>query len=372
MSIPEMMNVARMHKVGGEQKLERVATPRPGSMDVVVRVRACGIVPNLGNILANWTTWFPDLPLPPLPAVFGLDPAGEIAAVGAQVHGLAVGDRVYVNPGRSCGSCRHCRRGDSVSCPRFAFQGYFGFSAEAITTQEDYHSGGLAEYIAAPASAIVRIPDNLPFDLAARFGYTGTAFSALKKTQAGPGDTVLINGANGTLGLGGVLSALALGVDRILGTGRNRAQLERVKALAPDRIEVFSADDGSITDWARRMTGGEGVDAFIDCHGPGSSYAGLVAGIKAMRRGGVAVNIGAIAGEIPIDLHWMMDRSMKLFGSLWFTTREGEEMAALARTGRLDMSVYRTVSYPLSDVNRAISGIAERDGGFSNFVIVPN
>ena len=91
-----------------------------------------------------------------------------------------------------------------------------------------------------------------------------------------------------------------------------------------------------------------------------------------MRRGGTVVDIGAVAGDVPIDLHWLMDRNIKLFGSLWFTTREGQEMAALAKIGRLDMSVYKTVACPLEDVNRAISGIETRDGGFSNFVIVPN
>jgi D-arabinose 1-dehydrogenase-like Zn-dependent alcohol dehydrogenase len=372
MQIPDTMTAARMHKVGGEQLLERLPVPKPGSMDVLIRVRACGIVPNLGNILANWTSWFPHLPLPPLPAVFGLDPTGEIAALGAQVHGVKVGDRVYVNPGRACGSCRHCVRGDQISCRRFAFQGYFGFSKEALSTQEDYPIGGLSEYMVAPASALVQLPDNLSFDLAARFGYTGTAYSALKKTQAGPGDAVLINGASGTLGLGGVISALALGVDRILGTARNKTLLERVKAIAPDRIEVFSTSDGSITDWALGLTGKEGVDAFIDCQGPGAPAEALVQGIKAVRRGGTVVDIGAVAGDVPIDLHWLMDRNIKLFGSLWFTTREGQEMAALAKIGRLDMSVYKTVACPLEDVNRAISGIETRDGGFSNFVIVPN
>jgi threonine dehydrogenase-like Zn-dependent dehydrogenase len=371
MGLPETIKAARMHSVGAEQVIETIQMPRPGSMDVLVKVKACGIVPNLGNILANWTNWFPDLPLPPLPAVFGLDPAGEIAAVGAQVHALKVGDRVYVNPGRSCGSCRHCRRGDPISCRRYAFQGYFGFGPDALSTQKDYPIGGLSEYMVAPASAIVKLPDSLAFEQAARLGYTGTAFSAMKKAQVGPGDVVLINGASGTLGLGGVISALALGAERILGIGRNKSLLQNVKAIAPDRIEVFSTDDGRITDWAREQTEGEGVDAFIDCLGPGTSYVYLVEGVKSLRRGGTAVDVGAVAGEVPVDLHWMMDRNIKLFGSVWFTTREGEEMAALIRTGRLDMSVYKTVSYPLDAINRAISGIANRDGGFSNFIIVP-
>ena len=138
MVVSETMTAARMHKVGGELKLEKLPTPKPGDMDVLVRVRACGIVPNLGN----WPTWFPHMPQPPLPAVFGLDPAGEIVAVGRQVHGLKPGDRVYVNPGRSCGTCRHCRRGDSISCKHYAFQGYFGFSEHAMQTFADYPIGG--------------------------------------------------------------------------------------------------------------------------------------------------------------------------------------------------------------------------------------
>jgi alcohol dehydrogenase len=371
MSLPKTITAARMHKVGSDQVIEKIPMPVPGSMDVLIKVRACGIVPNLGNILANWTTWFPHLPLPPLPAVFGLDPAGEIAAVGSQVHALKVGDRVYANPGRSCGSCRHCRRGDPISCRHYAFQGYFGFGPDALSTQQDYPIGGLSEYMVVPASAAVVLPDNVTFEQAARFGYTGTAFSAVKKTRTGPGDTLLINGASGTLGLGGVLSALALGVERILGTGRDKALLQRVKALAPHRIEVFSLDDGNLTDWALGLTDGEGVDGFVDCLGPGAPHYPFVQGLKSVRRGGTLVDCGAVAGEIPIDMHWAMDRNIRLFGSLWFTTGEAEEMAALAKTGLLDMSVYETVRYPLSEVNKAISGIANRNGGFSSFVIVP-
>ncbi len=371
MTIPEIMTAARMHTVGGELRLERLETPKPGDMDVLVRVKACGIVPNLGNILANWTTWFPHMPLPPLPAVFGLDPAGEIAAVGRQVHGLKPGDRVYVNPGRSCGSCRHCRRGDSISCKHYAFQGYFGFSEHAMQTFADYPIGGLSEYMVAPASAIVRIPDNMTFDQAARLGYMGTAYSALRKTNVGPGDTVLINGISGTLGIGGAVFGLALGVGKILGTGRDKKLLEEIKALAPNRIEVFSIDDGSVTDFALAHTDGEGVDAFIDCLGPGAEHATFLQGLRGLRRGGIAVDIGAVAGELPIDVHWLMDHNQRLYGSAWFTTLEGQEMADMVASGVADFSLLETQSYPLSEVNTAISGIAQRHGGFSNFVICP-
>ena len=371
MTIATTMTAARMHTVGGELKIESLPTPTPGDMDVLVRVKACGIVPNLGNILANWTTWFPQNPLPPLPAVFGLDPAGEIASVGRQVHGLKVGDRVYVNPGRSCGSCRHCRRGDSIACKHYGFQGYFGFSEHALQTFGDYPIGGMSEYMVAPASAIVKIPDNMAFDQAARLGYLGTAYSALKKVNAGPGDTILVNGISGTLGIGAAIFGLARGVNKILGTGRDKSLLAEIKALAPSRIEVFSIDDGSVTDFVLQHTDGEGADAFIDCLGPGGQHETFLQGLRGLRRGGIAVDIGAIAGPVQIDVHWLMDHNQRLYGSAWFTTAEGQEMADMVASGVVDLSILETQSFPLSEVNTAISGIAQRHGGFSNYVICP-
>lgn len=371
MSLPPKMKVARMHEVGGSLKVEEVDRPAPGEHDVLVRVHACGIVPNLGNILANWTTWFPDLPLPPLPAIFGLDPAGEVVAVGEHVYDVKVGERVYVNPARSCGNCRHCSRGDPIACRQFTFNGYFGFSELSVKMFRRYPFGGMSEYMTAPASAIVKLPDNVSYEQAARLGYIGTAYSGLQKAKVGPTTTLLINGASGTLGLGAVISAMALGVPRILGTGRDRNLLARLKALDPERIEVFSLDDGSIAEWARGVTEGEGVDAAIDCLGPGAPHETFLDALYSLRRGGALVDVGAIAGDVPVNVHYMMDRNISLIGSLWFTTQQGREMAGYAATGALDLSIFEHEVYPLEEANLAISGIAARNGGFSNFIVRP-
>src|SRR5829696_280437 len=98
-SMTRTMRAARMHHVGEPMRLENVPVPVPGPTDVLVSVRAVNIVPNLHNILSNWTTWFPSNPLPTLPAIFGLDPAGVVEEVGDAVAGFAPGDKVYVNPG---------------------------------------------------------------------------------------------------------------------------------------------------------------------------------------------------------------------------------------------------------------------------------
>ncbi|MGO8914389.1 MAG: alcohol dehydrogenase catalytic domain-containing protein [Stellaceae bacterium] len=83
---------ARLHEVGKPMVLERLPVPEPRPTDVLVQVRACGIVPNLGNVLANWQRWFPELPLPRLPAIFGLDAAGVVADTGALVQHFAAGE----------------------------------------------------------------------------------------------------------------------------------------------------------------------------------------------------------------------------------------------------------------------------------------
>ncbi len=368
----KMMRAARLHKVGERMRLEQVPVPQPTANDVLVRVRACGIVPNLANILTNWQTWFPELPLPPLPAIFGLDPAGEIVEVGSHVHGWKAGDRVYVNPGRYCLGCRPCRNGDLINCTSYTFNGYFGFAQGSLKIFENYPHGGLCEYLAAPQYALVKLPDNVTFEQAARFGYLGTMYSALRKARLAPGRTLLVNGISGTLGIGGALFGLAMGATRIYGTGRDTALLERVRALAPGRIKVFSIEgDEPLDRWVMRCTDGLGVDVFVDALGPGAKHETLLQGIRAMKRGGRAFNIGAIAGAVGLDLHTMMDEQQTLEGSAWFTAGEGQDMADMAAAGLVDLSVFEHVCSPLEAVNEAIGGIATRQGGFSNFVIQP-
>jgi D-arabinose 1-dehydrogenase-like Zn-dependent alcohol dehydrogenase len=154
------MIAARLHAYGAPMTLDRIPIPEPRAGDVLVEVKACGIVPNLARVVSNFFgTQTPDLKaMPPLPAIFGLDPTGVVAKVGDQVRAIRPRERVYVNPARSCGSCRMCRSGQVLDCPNFTFQGYFGRSQEIMRA---YPYGGFAQFITAPASALVRLPDNM-------------------------------------------------------------------------------------------------------------------------------------------------------------------------------------------------------------------
>jgi alcohol dehydrogenase len=283
--------------------------------------------------------------------------------VGALVTGIAPGDRVYINPGRSCGSCHACRAGDSINCPAYTFQGYFGFGPASSDIYRLYPYGGFSQYATAPANGLVKLPDSVSFEAAARFGYLGTAYSGLRKAGVGPGRTVLVNGASGTLGLGAVLLARAMGAVRILGVARNRGMLERVRSIDPARIHVLSADEEPVGDWARRLTGGVGVDAVLDTLGPGAPAEAMQNAIGALRRGGRLVDVGGMNAPMQLNMHALMCSQISLLGSLWFTVAEGEEMAAMAEAGTLDLSVFEHRRFALDQVNEALALAERRAGG---------
>lgn len=367
------MLVARMHEVGAPLRLDTLPIPDPGPTDVLVAVKACNLVPNLKNVLTHYPDWHPEKPLPELPASFGLDATGVVAEVGSQVLSVRAGDRVYVIAGLGCGSCRTCRSGDMISCRSFTYRGYFGRGPLARKLFQHYPYGGLSEYLTAPQAMLVKLPDKVSFEEGSRFGYLGTAYSALRKGGVGPARSVLINAIGGTLGLGATLLALAMGATKILGTGRNQALLDRVKALAPDRIEVMSVLDRSrsIKDWAWSLTDGEGVDAVIDALPPRSPASAIMEALRALRVGGRGVLPGGVKEALTLDPFWLTDNNAHLMGSRWFTTAEGEDMAQMAAAGTLNLSVFEHRRFPLAKVNDAISSLGGRNGGFTNFVVVP-
>jgi len=365
------MIAARLHELGTPMTLDTLPVPKPRPNDVLVRVKACGIVPNMANVINNWPTWFPHQPLPKFPAIFGLDPAGVVEEVGEAVINAKPGDRVYVSPLRSCGSCKACRSGQRSQCRYYTLNGYFSTSRDGQRIFDLYPYGGFSEYMTAPEYALVNIPDNLGFERAGRFGYLGTSYGALKNAGAGPGQVALIDGITGTLGVAATVLGLAMGLSRILGTGRDLDLLKRVKALAPERIEVIALGERSSGEWARERTGGEGVDFTISALGAKAPVETMLDSMKGVRRGGRVVNVGGVADELPIDVKWLMDEQIQLIGSNWFSTAQGQEMADMVATGTIDLSYLENRVFPLERVNEAISGLKDRNGGFSNYVVTP-
>lgn len=359
------MRAARLHKPGEPLRIDRIALPEPGPRDVLIEVKACGVIPNM-NAIFSGTLWNR---LPPLPASVGLDAAGVVAKIGSAVTGVARGARVYVNPWLSCGTCAYCRAGTPLQCVAAAFQGYFGFTDQSAPLQRAYPYGGFAEYMPAAAERLVMLPDSVSFDQAARFGYLGTSFAALRCAGVGAGSRIAINGMTGTLGAGAVLHALGMGATRILGIGRNREVLAQLKALSPWRIDTLVLGDAPVGEWLLAHSGGIGVDVLLDCSGRAASAGTTLAALGALKRGGIAVNIGALTEKLAIEPIAFMVKALQFRGSNWFTTGEGQLMADMAGAGVLDLSVMQTRAYPLDGVNDALAEVKSRPGGLVNIVV---
>ncbi|WP_068636768.1 alcohol dehydrogenase catalytic domain-containing protein [Thauera butanivorans] len=364
----EMMRAARLHEIGGAFQIDEVPLPVPGKHDVLVRVEACGIIPNLRNVVTSFPTWYPFLPLPELPAIFGLDAAGRIAAVGEGVNTFKPGERVYVNPGVGCGECRYCRQGEPTRCGDYTFMGYFGFGKNSTSIFRKYPYAGYGEYTVAPVANLVRLPENMPLEHGARLGYLGTAYSAIRKSGLRPGQAILILGATGTLGVGAVLLALAFGAGRVVAAGRDPAALERLVELDPQRVIPVCWGGRSIHEQVRERMG-DGVDVMLDTLGAKASAELSVDAMQAVARGGRIVQIGGVAGPIPIDPHPFMCAQLQYIGSLWFTPAEADEMAAMLSSGVVDMSILEPRPYCLEDINEALRDIEACGNGFTNFHI---
>lgn len=366
----QTMQATRIHEAGGRFQVDQIDRPVPRGRDVVVEVKAAGVVPNLRNVMSSYGDRA-YLTVPELPAIYGLDTAGVVAEVGELVTGIQPGDRVYINPGRSCGSCHACRSGDEINCVAYTFQGYFGFGPSSREVYRNYPYGGFCEYATAPADGLVKLPEQVSFEQAARFGYLGTAYSGLRKADVRAGKTVLINGGSGTLGLGAVLLALAMGATKVLAFARNRALLERVQAINPQRIRILAEGEAPVEEWARRETNGVGVDAVLDTLGPAAPPQAMLEAIGALRRGGRLVDVGGMHAPIEVNMHQLMCAQVSLIGSLWFTVAEGEDMAAMAAAGTLDLSVFEHQRFALDQVNEALALAEKRAGGFVNVVVTP-
>ena len=168
----DTMLAARLHVPGEPFQVEQVPVPQPRHGEVLVRVAAAGLIPNMKAVVSG-KLWYR---LPPLPAVYGLDAAGTVERLGPDVIGVAPGERVYVNPILGCGSCPGCRSRKPMLCQSFCLRGYFSTGPDGDVLQQAYPNGAFAQFITAHVDSLVRLPGSVTFEQAARFGYLGTAY----------------------------------------------------------------------------------------------------------------------------------------------------------------------------------------------------
>ncbi|MTD58894.1 alcohol dehydrogenase catalytic domain-containing protein [Amycolatopsis pithecellobii] len=310
------MRAARITAFGGPEVLEIAEVPAPeaGAGEVLVRVRAGGL--NRADILVREGR-FPEAPPPPM--ILGVEGAGEIAALGDGVSGFAVGDRVAINPMRTCDECEQCRRGHDNACARLQFVG-------------EHFDGTYAEYIVVPARSVIPAPAGLSHEqLAAGVLAYMTAWHMLKtRGQVRPGETVLVVGAGSGVASAAVQVAKALGATVIATTGTER-KAEQVRALGADEVINYRAEP-DFPETVRKLTGGLGADLVHETVG----RATVQKSILSLRHGGRLVGMGSHTGRTAeLDLSSLYRREISVFGCHASNLAEVAEFLPLLADGTL-------------------------------------
>lgn len=330
------MRAVVLERVGGPEELtlREVPDPEPGDGEALVRVRTVGVC---GRDLIDRRGGFP---LMKLPTILGHEMAGEVVAVGPNVTRVAVGDTVANLHRPFCGECRSCISGDVIHCER-AWQS-FGHTVD----------GAYAELCVAHQRALVKVPDGLEPLQAASVGCTaGVALRALRReARLEIGETVLITGASGGVGLMAIQIAKRVGA-RVIGVTGSEHKVHAIRDAGADDVVVERGDfDGRV----RQLTNG-GVDVALELVGGATFRPSL----KSLRQRGRLVLVGNVTLErVELNPGAMILFGYRVLGSRSYSPLDLEDCFAMMLRGELSMAIDRTL--PLEAAADAHRLLADR------------
>lgn len=319
-----MMRAVRYTAYGGPEVLRYVEVPLPdlGPRDVLLRVAATSV--NAFDVMMRSGFFFRNTPPGrghfPLPFQLGREAAGEVARVGEQVTGFAVGDRVLQLICPACGQCENCRQGLDNLCLKARYPGHNRF-------------GGYAQFVAVPEHELLAAPPNLPFEKLAclLWSYPTVWHALVVRARFGQLQDILITGASGGMGTAAIQLARLLGARRVLATSGSPQKASGLRSLGVD--QVLDPDREDVPAAVRALTQGRGVDVVLDALGGPF----LTLGMRCLRMNGTLVNLAELAGtraelEIPV----LFRMNLNVLGTRACTRAEQQLVVELAGAGRID------------------------------------
>ncbi len=334
------MQAVRFVGVGKPLEVVDMPLPEPGPGEVRVRVAACGVCASDLHVFDG------SLPIRSEPPVTpGHEASGTISKLGPGVRGWSLGDRVVIYAGKRCGACSACLAERSVEDCFFP-----------LTMGVDW-DGAWADEVVVPAAGIVRLPDEISFDVGAILAdAVGTPFGAVTGTgNVRPGERVAIFGIGG-LGTHAVQIARLAGAGFIAAIDPRPGARQRALDLGAD---VAFDSDGAVAA-IRAATAGEGVDVAFDFVGVNDV---LKLAVASLTRYGRAVIVG-VSGE-PIRLGPSITFTYfqtRLLGSYGYTPRHLEALTRLVSSGRLDLSRSISARLPVDQAEEAVRMLRDKEG----------
>ena len=300
-----------------------------------------------------------------LPAVFGHEAAGVVAAVGAEVSDVAVGDHVVVTLIRSCGTCEQCTRGNEVFCDA-------SFASDATrrlagAAGEDVNAamlcGAFAEEVIVDHSQVVTIPPDLDFDVAALLAcgvITGVG-AVMNTSSITEGSDVIVIGAGG-VGLNAIQGVAIAGARSVIALDLAAEKLAIAREFGATHAANPANDD--VASVIAEATGGiDGVTHVLVTVG---SKQAILSALDYIVMGGEIVIVGmpALNNEIELDPVDVAAYGYRVIGSKMGTSRIREDIPKLLgwyRDGRLKLDELISATYDLDSINDAIEAVSDGD-----------
>ena len=326
------MKVAVMEGIGKMEYTER-PIPTPKEDEVLVKLEYVGIC---GSDMHYYETGaIGDYVVKP-PFVLGHEPGGTVVEVGSNVKHLKVGDRVALEPGKTCGHCEFCRQGKYNLCPDVVF-----FATPPV-------DGVFQEYAAHEAALCFKLPDNVSTLEDALIEPLAVGFHAANQGGAHAGQTAVVMGA-GCIGLVSMMALKAEGVSRVYVVDVMQKRLDKAMELGADG--VINGKDEDAVEAVRKLTEGAGCDLVIETAGTEITTRQA---IHMAKKGANVVLVGySKTGEMTLPMSLVLDKELTF--KTVFRYRHIYPMAIDAvAAGKVDLKGIVTNIFDFDDIQNAM------------------
>ncbi len=326
------MKAAVLHEFAQPLALEEVPRPKPAAGEVLIEVEACGVCHSDLHV-ANGD-WSQLAGIVKKPLILGHEIAGRVVEAGGEAREAHVGDRVGVSWIHwTCGECEFCREGNENLCARQKITG--------VTVD-----GGYAEYVAAPASHVAKIPVGLSSAEAAPLFCAGvTVFRALKQSGIAPGERLAVFGVGG-------LGHLAVQIGCALGADVTAVDLSEDKLALAKSLGAAHALDAASPRVVKELRGRGGVHVALVAAAAKAAYE---AAFSSLRPTGTLLVVGLPAEPICFPPILMAAGEVRIRASAVGTRGDLGEVLAMAAAGKIRCQV---AARPLPQVNDVFAELA--------------
>lgn len=347
---PQKMEAGTMRalQLSSEKELKlvhRKLPPPPSDGEVQVRIQAVAL-----NHIDVWGWRGMAFARRSLPIVIGAEAAGEIVAVGANVHDLSIGETVALYGAETCGSCSACREGRDNFC-------------EDVGGIHGFHIDGFAqERINMPARLAIPAPTGIDALAAATSPVTfGTVEHMLfDNAKLEPGETILIQAGGSGVGTAAILMAKAAGAKVITTVGSDD---KARKALQLGADHAINYREDRFEREVRKLTNKRGVDVVFE-HVGADTWAGSM---LCLRKGGRLVTCGSTTGlTAEINLFQLFQQQLRLFGSFGCSKRNVRDALEKLASGTVRPVIDEVIS--IEDVGTGLKRLESRDV-FGKFMV---